>query len=150
MNNILEILDKFSVALGQAKADAAKAVTDSQALLNKLEDDKLAVAAERAALDQREAEIRKVENVIAFKEEAKKLMGEAQDALTAVNKEKDSFEAYRVDTTKKLNTHKNELDEQAKQQKVESDNLKSGLEKLNQDRKNLKEDVLAEIAKKVK
>jgi len=110
MVDIIKILDEFQVEIARFKSEIANPLSTVDKKIEQLNNQREEMAKEKEALDDREAEIKKIENIVALEASARAMMKEAQEKMSELIEAKDSFENNRIAITKELNTLRAELD----------------------------------------
>lgn len=129
-------LDKREAELAEtaAKQDTRQAAQDTR----------------QAELDNREAKIKSAEELAALNEETKKLNLDTQARLIALKTEETAFLKYRSDELALTAADRARVTEQIASNKNKEVELDDKLARLEEDRKNLKQDILAAIAEGMK
>jgi hypothetical protein len=102
MENELTVLEQAIAKLTEVRAEAItviRAITAKEEDLRML---KVQLDARKDGLDVREIEVKKIEDVVALKEEAQKLMKEAKKDMEVVEDKQRNFNAHVEQQTKEL------------------------------------------------
>ncbi len=138
------IAKKQELVFKIADVDAEKAeIARIHKMLNE------ALEVKKVSLNFRETEIKKVEDVIAFNEEAKRIQVQNKKDLIALKAEENAFIKYREDQIKLLNDRNNQTEDILARVKTKEAQLDAGLKQLAEDKANYKEEVIKKLARNI-
>lgn len=115
MESILKQIGDFSGAVGEFRDLAIKAIKEISDKKEALELVRIELDTRKKELDTREVEIKKVEDVIALKNETMKLISQQESAAEKLKQDKRNFESFMAEQKKIISEQlaKNELKRQA-------------------------------------
>jgi vacuolar-type H+-ATPase subunit I/STV1 len=146
MEKILARIGEFSGALGDFRAEVSKVISEIAGREEKLGLGKIEQDTRNKDLDVREAEIKKVENIISLSESNKKGLKEIEEKLQFSAKTQQDFNNYRNEQTKIINEGLNKNKKDAEHNQNESKALSKLREDLEKDKDNFKLNIAKGLA----
>lgn len=145
MININEVFDSFIGKVSEFKGEIGQTLSTLNNKISQLNNERAELLKAKEELADREANVKKIENVVSLNAEAQRMLKEAKEKMSLLSQSQDAFENYKNETMQEINKIRSELNEQGKYIKREYEFLQKAQKEFETEKAGFKDKVAKSI-----